>query len=177
MLHGRYSDLVVLSRPEPDDSGGGLSRESTAMLTLGLGRPVMLVPASWRGEAIGQKVAVSWSATRESVRAITDALPILKRAREVDILVFNARGQRVQHGAEPGADIGLYLARHGVRVTTHDDVTPVDVGNSLLSRAADLGSDMIVMGSFGHSRLRQLVLGGVSETVLESSPVPVLMSH
>ena len=77
MLHGRYSDLVVLSRPEPDDSGGGLSRESTAMLTLGLGRPVMLVPASWRGEAIGQKVAVSWSATRESGPAWSSSWPTL----------------------------------------------------------------------------------------------------
>lgn len=177
LLHGRYCDALVLSRPDPEDEGGGLTRDSTAMLTLSLGRPVILVPASWRGEPIGTRIAVSWSATRESVRAVHDAMPLLRAAREVDVLVFNAKSQRGRHGAEPGADIGLYLARHGVKVTTHDEVTQVDVGNSLLSRVSDLGSDMVVMGSFGHSRLRELILGGVSETVLRSSPIPVMMSH
>ncbi len=120
---------------------------------------------------------VAWNATRESVRAVVDALPLLKQASAVEVVVFNADRATGEHGQEPGADIGLYLARHGVKVTVHDDVTAIDVGNSLLSRAADWGSDLIVMGAYGHSRLRQMFLGGVSDTVIKSSPVPVLMSH
>jgi len=78
----------------------------------------------------------------------------------------------------PGADIGLYLARHGIKVTVSQQSAPdVDVGNQLLSRAADLGADLIVMGAWGHSRLQELVLGGVTQAILQSMTVPVLMSH
>jgi nucleotide-binding universal stress UspA family protein len=82
------------------------------------------------------------------------------------------------HGDVPGADIGLYLSRHGVKVTVSQfQADDVDVGNQLLSRAADLDSDLIVMGAYGHSRMSELILGGVTRTLLESMTVPVLMSH
>ena len=177
MLHGRYADLLVLARPERPDPADALSAEDTSALLLGLGRPVLLVPGSWRDGPIGRRIAVAWSASRESARSVSDALPLLRRAAEVDVLVFNVNPTDGRHGAEPGADIATFLARHGVRVTVHNEVTPVDVGNSVLSRLADLDSDLLVMGAFGHSRLRELVMGGVTETVLRSSPVPVLMSH
>ena len=176
LLNGRYADLVVLSRPEAASPDNGLGYDDTAEVLLGIGRPVALVPGSWSDAPVGKRIALAWSATRESARAVTDALPLLKAADEVDVLVFNP-AKAGGHGAEPGADIATYLARHGVRITVHNEATQVDVGNSLLSRLADLGSDLLVMGAFGHSRLRQLVLGGVSETVLRSSPIPVIMSH
>ncbi len=176
MLHGRYSDAVVLSRPDTQSEAGSLDYEAVSLLALGVGRPVLLVPNSWQDGPIARRALVAWSATRESVRAVVDALPLLKKAEAVDVAVFNA-SKIGGHGQEPGADIGLYLARHGVNVTVHDDVTAIDVGNALLSRASDWNSDLIVMGAFGHSRLREIFLGGVSDTVLKSSPVPVLMSH
>lgn len=176
MLHGRYSDAVVLSRPDTAAENGCLDYEAVSLLALGIGRPVVLVPNSWTDAPVARRVLVAWSSTRESVRAVVDALPLLKRADSVDVAVFNA-SKVGGHGQEPGADVGLYLARHGVKVTVHDDVTAIDVGNALLSRASDWNSDLIVMGAFGHSRLREIFLGGVSDTVLKSSPVPVLMSH
>jgi nucleotide-binding universal stress UspA family protein len=176
-LHGRYSDLIVLARPSEPVTYGAMDEPDTASVLMGAGRPVLLVPGSWRQAPVGRRIALAWSETRESARAASDALPLLRRAGEVDVLVFNARPDERRHGAEPGADIATFLARHGVRVTVHNETSPLDVGNALLSRLADLDSDLLVMGAYGHARLREMVLGGVTRTVLRSSPVPVLMSH
>ena len=101
-----------------------------------------------------------------------------KRAAQVDVVAFEPARSGADHGEEPGADIALYLARHGVKVTvSRVDAPDLDVGNQLLSRAFDLSADLIVMGAWGHSRLRELILGGVTRTLLESMTVPVLMAH
>ena len=105
-------------------------------------------------------------------------LPFLKAAKEVIVLVVDPHTSANGHGPEPGADIATWLSRHGVKVAVQRDVAPdTDVGNVILSRAADHGADLMVMGVYGHSRLREMVLGGVSRTVLSSMTVPVLMSH
>jgi nucleotide-binding universal stress UspA family protein len=94
------------------------------------------------------------------------------------VAVFDPERGRRNHGEQPGADIGLYLARHGVKVSAHrQSGAGFDVGAQILSRAADTGADLIVIGAYGHSRMRELVLGGVTRTMLESMTVPVLMSH
>ena len=103
-------------------------------------------------------------------------MPMLARAQAVHLASFNPRD--TDHGDVPGADIGLTLARHGVKVSVEQQTSEdTDVGNQILSRAADLQADLIVMGAYGHARLRQLVLGGVTRTLLETMTVPVLMSH
>jgi nucleotide-binding universal stress UspA family protein len=174
-LHARYADLVVVGQADPGDDGG-VAPEFPAMLTLAAGRPVMIVPYVGRFETVGKRILVAWNAGRESTRALTDALPQLRLADTVSVVAFNPRGP--DHGQVPGADIGLYLARHGVPVeVSHYRAEDIDTGNQLLSRAADLGSDLIVMGAYGHSRLRETVMGGVTRTILESMTVPVLMSH
>ena len=109
--------------------------------------------------------------------AVTAAIPLLKRAQNVDVVVFNPDSRGDAHGEMPGADIGLYLARHNIKVNVVRQKTDIDVGNALLSIATDLGSDMIVMGGYGHSRFREILLGGVTRTVLESMTVPILMAH
>ena len=119
---------------------------------------------------------VAWSASREAARALTDALPLLKRAENVEVVAFQPH--KADHGEQPGADIGLFLARHGVKVTASEQHGgEVDVGAQILSRAADLDVDLIVMGAYGHSRIRELVLGGATRTLLESMTAPTLMSH
>ncbi|MBI2961620.1 MAG: universal stress protein [Betaproteobacteria bacterium] len=174
-LHARYVDLIVLGQTDPADDGG-VAPEFPAMLTLAAGRPVLIIPYVGKFDALGKRALVAWNASRESTRAVTDAIPMLKLADTVNVVAFNPRSP--DHGQVPGADIGLYLARHGLRVeVSHYRAEDIDAGNQLLSRAADLGSDLIVMGAYGHSRLRETVMGGVTRTILESMTVPVLMSH
>ena len=139
---------------------------------------MLVVPYAFERRPVGRRVLVAWNASREAARAVSDALPLLKRAGQVDVVAFEPGKSGAAHGEEPGADIALYLARHGVKVTvSRVDAPDLDVGNQLLSRAFDLSADLIVMGAWGHSRLRELVLGGVTRTVLESMTVPVLMAH
>jgi nucleotide-binding universal stress UspA family protein len=175
-LSARYADLVVAGQPTAEDAGDlrGLADE----LALSAGRPVLFVPYAGRFPALGKRVLVAWDAGREAARAVSDALPLLRRAEAVEVTAFDPERGRRGHGQEPGADIGLYLARHGVKVqAARQSGAGFEVGAQILSRAADQGADLIVMGAYGHSRVRELVLGGVTRTILESMTVPVLMSH
>ncbi len=176
-LHARYADLIVVGQKEPGDASG-VSGEFAHRLPLAAGRPVLFVPYASEKRPVGERVIVAWDAGRESARAVVDALPFLAAAREVKIATFNAGRAGDRHGEAPGADVGLFLARHDVKVSVaRFQSENRDIGNQLLSRAADLGSDLIVMGAYGHSRLAELVLGGATRTILESMTVPVLMSH
>jgi nucleotide-binding universal stress UspA family protein len=172
-LNARYADLVIAGQPE---AGEPLAMGFAGDLVLSAGRPVLFVPYAGRFPATGKRVLVAWNGSREAARAVTDALPLLARAEAVELVAFNpASGE---HGETPSADIALYLARHGVKATAARQSAPdVDVAGQILSRAADTSADLIVMGGYGHSRLRELVLGGVTRTMLEAMTVPVLMSH
>lgn len=176
-LHGRYADLLVIGQHDAEDENVLSDPALPEDLVLDSGRPTLVVPYAGKFEQIGQQVMVAWDASREAARAVTDALPLLKMARQVEIVVVNADRRAGTHGNEPGADVALFLARHGVKVDVHQDVSRIDVGNTLLSRAADAGTDLIVMGAYGHSRMRELVLGGVTRTILSEMTVPVLMAH
>jgi nucleotide-binding universal stress UspA family protein len=174
-LHARYADLVVAGQANDADASG-VEPDFVERLLLAAGRPVLVVPYAGNFTDVGKRVLVAWNASREATRALTDAIPLLRDAETVHVIAFDPAG--APHGAVPGADIGLYLARHGIKVTVSQQSAPdVDVGNQLLSRAADLDADLIVMGAWGHSRLQELVMGGVTRTILESMTVPVLMSH
>jgi len=174
-VSARYADLVVAGQPEPGDpsEARGLADE----LALFTGRPVLFVPYAGKFSAVGQRVLVAWDAGREAARAVSDAMPFLREAQAVEVCAFDPeRGHR--HGAVPSADVGLWLARHGVKVqAARQSGAGFEVGSQILSRAADFGADLIVMGAYGHARVRELVLGGVTRTLLEAMTVPVLMSH
>lgn len=175
-VHARYADLVVAGQPESVETSG-VERDFVERVFLTSGRPVLILPHSGPVEMSVDHALVAWNASREATRAVTDALPLLQAAKRVDVVSFNPRRQE-GHGAIPGADIGLWLARHGVSVRVSEEhAEDVDVGNQLLSRAADLGSNFIVMGGYGHSRVVELVMGGATRTILHSMTVPVLMAH
>jgi len=177
VLQARYADLVVIGQQNPDWQSG-IDGDFQRSLPLAVGRPVLVVPYAFERRPVGHRVLVAWNASREAARAVSDALPLLKRAGHVHVVAFQPDRSPGAHGAEPGADIGLYLTRHGVKVTaSRYEASDVDIGNQLLSRASDLSADLIVMGAWGHSRLRELVLGGVTRTLLQSMTVPVLMAH
>lgn len=176
-LHGRYADLVVLGQADPqaDESAGAAVVSATLF---GAGRPVLVVPHSGRFDAIGRRVLVGWNASREASRAVHDALPLLTGAELVTIAAVNPRRGLGAHGEEPGADIARHLARHGVAVQVEHSVAPeIGAGDILLNRAADLSADLLVVGAYGHSRLREMFLGGVTRTLLQQMTVPVLLSH
>lgn len=147
-------------------------------MVLSAGRPILVVPKVAGPPECGKTVMLCWNASRESARAAADALPFLQAASKVIVLCVDPRSSRYGHGDEPGADVATWLARHGINTTVQRDVAfDGDVGSVILSRAADHAVDLIVMGLYGHSRLRELVLGGASRTLLAEMTVPVFMSH
>lgn len=177
-LSARYADVLIAGQPEPADAiPSGLAIGFQEEVLLSTGGPVLFVPYAGKFERVGSRVLVAWDAGREAARAVSDALPLLRRADHVEVVVFDPE-KSLSHGEIPGADISLYLARHGVKASAAQLTgAGMDVGNQILSRAADLGSDLIVMGGYGHSRMRELMLGGATRTVMETMTVPVLMSH
>jgi nucleotide-binding universal stress UspA family protein len=140
------------------------------------GRPVIVVPYIQKQGLKLDRVLVGWDGGRNAARAIADALPFLNRAKLIDIVIVTTG--RSKSDEVPGADIGHHLARHGVKVEIQKIVAPdVDVPNAILSYAADTSADFLVMGGYGHSRLREFVLGGATRGILTSMTIPVLMSH
>lgn len=174
----RYADLVVIGQVDQETADGPEQRDFPDHAILAAGRPTLVVPYAGAFPTLGEHAVIAWNATRESTRAVTDALPLLKRAKKVTVIVGDAKPGAGGHGDTPGADVALYLARHGVSVEVSPERTAgIDVGSLLLSRISDLGADLLVMGAYGHSRVRELVLGGVTRTLLREMTVPVLMSH
>ena len=174
-LHARYADLVVINQTDPQSTDASHFADG---VLLSVGRPVLLVPYVGGTSGFGRNILVCWNASREASRAVTDALPLLKAAQKVTILSIDGEESRAGHGESPGSDIALYLARHGVNpVVVQTASGSVDVGSVILSRSFDIGADLIVMGAYGHSRAREIVLGGATRTVLQSMTAPVLMSH
>lgn len=176
-LQARYADLVVIGQTDLEEQNPSTMPDFPEYVVLNSGRPVLVVPYAGRFDTFGKRVMIAWDASISATRAVTASIPILRRADTVDVVVFNPDSKGDAHGEQPGADIALYLARHNVKVNVVRQNSKIDIGNSLLSAATDLASDMIVMGCYGHSRFREILLGGVSRTVLESMTVPVLMGH
>ncbi len=177
-LHARYADLAILGQLDPERAETDLARPRPEQVALASGRPVLIVPYAGHFDNVGRRVLIAWNATREAARAVSDSMPLLTSAELVTVLTIDPREGPHGHGEIPGADIALHLARHGVKTETERTISAgLPVGEALLSRAADLGADLIVMGAYGHSRVRELLLGGATRSVLRSMTVPVLMSH
>jgi nucleotide-binding universal stress UspA family protein len=169
----RYADLAVVGQRSDDTSDSDLP-ESVAIAS---GRPVLVVPHIGYSKPIGGNVLLAWNASAQAAHAATAALPLLAKAKKVTLLVIDGPGDGA-HGDEPGADAARWLARHGVKVEVmRESSGGIDAGNVILSRVLDLDIDLIVMGVYGHSRFREFVLGGASNTILSSMTVPVLMAH
>jgi nucleotide-binding universal stress UspA family protein len=176
-LQARYSDLVVVSQAALDEFRPRLRSDFPEYVLMNGSRPTLVLPQrSVQGE-IGRSVTVAWNGSPEAVRAITTAIPLLKRAQNVNLVVLEAGKEADLHGDEPGADMALYLARHGIKVQVTATGAGRDDGDALLSFATDTGADLIVMGAYGHSRFREFLLGGMTRTALGSSPVALWMSH
>jgi nucleotide-binding universal stress UspA family protein len=170
----RRFDLAIVGQSEPDSSSvEDIIAENTLFAS---GRPQILVPYIQKAPLKLDKVMLCWDGSRQAARAIGDAMPLLVKSQRVEVaIVANERGKEDQI---EGADMAEHLARHGLKVTVHRiGGGGIDVADALLSHAADSGADFMVMGGYGHSRLREFVLGGVTHSILRSMTIPVLMSH
>ncbi|MFZ3354319.1 MAG: universal stress protein [Xanthobacteraceae bacterium] len=170
----RRFDLAIVGQPEPDK--GAVEELIAESVLFEAGRPVIIVPYIQKAPLKLDRVMACWDGSRPAARAIADAMPLLERAGLVEVvIVSNERGKRDEI---PGADMGQHLARHGLKVDIKRiSEGSIDVADALLSHAADFSADLIVMGGYGHSRLREFVLGGVTHSILKSMTAPVLMSH
>jgi nucleotide-binding universal stress UspA family protein len=176
-LQARYCDLVVIGQTLTTNAPAFLRADFPEYVLLHCARPVLVVPPRGKLGKVGEKVTVAWNGSPNALRAITSAIALLRRARQVELLLFNAGAGGALHGELPGADMALFLARHGVRVEVKLAEAAGNVGEALLEQAAKAGSDLIVMGAYGHSRFREILLGGATRTALLASPLPLWMAH
>ena len=173
----RCADLIIVAQEETDPFG--LRTDIPGAVTYETGRPVLIIPAMGEFESVGKRVMVAWNASRESARAAFDALPMLKAADEVRIVAVDPPATDESKDIVLGEELALTLARHGVSVEVSAVFRDggVSIGDQILNEAADGGSDLVVMGCYGHSAMRESLFGGATRDMLEAMTVPVLMSH
>lgn len=178
VLHARYADLTVLGQRIQGRLDAGAAPELPDHVVVDVGRPAIVVPYEDPPDTIARRVLLAWNASRAAARATNDALPILQEADEVRIMVINPKKGVMGHGELPGADIATHLARHGVKgevvEVTADRKT---VGDELIAQCQAFNADMMVIGSYGSFRLRELVFGGTTRHILANMTVPVFMSR
>ncbi|MFO8155038.1 MAG: universal stress protein [Thiohalospira sp.] len=178
-LQARYADLLVVGQMDPDRPADLVPGDMPGQAAVLAGRPVLALPYAWQRRPIGARVVIGWNGGRESARAVADALPMLRAAETVRVVVVGSQqGPRERHGDLPGADIAAHLARHGVPVEAYSQgISDIPVPDALLSAAADFDADLLVMGAYGRSRFREMVLGGTTRRILNEMTLPVLLSH
>lgn len=171
--HARFADLVVVSqstrRSSEDERGVRLAEE----VILASGSPTIVVPEAGAFEKTIDRVVIAWNGSRESSRAVRDALPILKTVEKVILFSVNADDNQL-----PAAELARFLARHGVKVhDTHAIASDIDVGDAILNAVTDNSADLLVMGAYGHARLREFVFGGATRHILRHMTSPTLLTH
>jgi nucleotide-binding universal stress UspA family protein len=176
MEHGRAADLIVAAQTDPDWDVSPLL-DFPERLALESGRPVLVIPYAGRYSNIGRRVVIAWKAGRESARATFDALPLLQGAESVHILEVKDRAD-AESTLGPDTSIAAALARHGIKPEVRTSIaSDISIGDEILSRAADLDADLLVMGAYGHSRFREIVFGGATRHIARHMTLPTLFSH
>lgn len=176
--HGHCSDLVLLGQAHPDMPDHAQAQAVVEQVVLHSSRPVLVVPYVGAFENLGDNVLVAWNDSRESARAVADAMPLLTRAKQVRVLQCTTPlGIEDDTLVERLEALRRWLMWHGVDAEVRHEATAIDVGNALLSRAADFEADLLVMGAYGHARWTERILGGATRTLLATMTLPVLMSH
>lgn len=176
-VHARYADVAVMTRPS-EGAGVELREEIIEGVLFHSGRPALIAPPGWKGSTVGKRVLVAWDASREATRALSEADDLLENAEAVTVLTVDAKPKMFGHGDQPGSNIAAHLNRRGLPA----EVRNVDSGDrsassAILEEAQKFNADLIVMGGYAHSRLRELVFGGATRELLRATTVPLLMAH
>lgn len=180
LLESRYADLVVVSRESQPVAVPGMPAQARAVpeyIALHGARPILVVPPGWQEQRFPGTVVAGWDGSMQAIRAISAALPLLQQADAVKLALVNPDAMADVHGEEPGADMALYLARHGVKVEVVLEQSRGATGDALMGVARRAGAGLLVAGAFGHSRYREFVLGGVTRSLLGASSTPLLLAH
>jgi nucleotide-binding universal stress UspA family protein len=176
-VHARYADVAVLTRPS-EGPGVELREEIIEGVLFHSGRPALIAPPNWKGGTIGKKVVVAWDASREATRALSEADDLLEFAEAVTVLTVDAKPKMFGHGDQPGANIAAHLSRRGLSTSVRNvDSMGRSASLAILEEANVLGADLVVMGGYAHSRLRELVFGGATRELLRAANVPLLLAH
>jgi nucleotide-binding universal stress UspA family protein len=177
-LQARYCDLVVLGQLSGSHMPPLLRTNFTEYVLLHCARPVLVVPADAPPPAtLGQRILVAWNGSHSATRALSSALSLLERAEQVEVVVFNPEQGGDAHGEDPGADIGLYLARHRIAVQVSVAQAESETGSALMAYAERNNADLVVMGAYGHSRMREILLASVTGKALRTASLPLWMAH
>ena len=176
-IQGRYFDLVILGQTDPRWSSEYATGQ-TDQLVVSLGRPALIIPFIGAEAKPPKHILVAWDGSSAAARALNDALPLLQNADLVEVMTVNPGKDSVNEGDVPAHDICLHLARHDVTVEARvSHATDISTADLFLSHACDMGADLMVMGAYGHSRVREFIFGGVTKHMLKHMTIPVLMSH
>ena len=177
-LHARYADFCIMTAPERGADDAAKARAFFASMLFESGRPVLVVPTHHPIELPFRRVVVAWKPTRESTRALHDALILLAGTTSIDVVIVDPAIGDAQHGEDPGVDVATHLARHEVRVNVVNlSRSGQTVATTLLRHAAQIDAQLLVAGGYGHSRLREWVLGGTTRELLQAMHLPILFSH
>jgi len=175
-LHARYSDISIL--PSASGTDSAIAHHYFSALLMHSGRPVLTIPEAYTLADTPKRVVIAWQPTRETTRAVHDAMPFLQAAETVDVLIVDPEVNNDAHGQDPGTDIATQLARHGLHVKV---VCVKSSGKSVAlainGYLAHAGAHLLVAGGYGHSRLQEFLLGGVTRELLQTAAIPVLFSH
>lgn len=176
-VHARYADLTIVTHAAVSDL-----REARADMIEGVlfhsGRPVLVAPKGWTPRPIGKSIVIAWDASREATRAVSEARPLLAQCEHALVLTVDAKPRAFGHGEQPGQNIAAHLSRRGVKVDVRNaDSMGRPISEALLQEAEGYGADLLVMGAYGHSRLRELVFGGATRELLDESRLPLFMAH
>jgi nucleotide-binding universal stress UspA family protein len=172
-----FADLVVLSQNDPGESTSDVATNLPEYVVLNCTRPVLVVPHAHVIDSVGRRVLVAWNGSREATAAVGGALPLMRDAERVSVAMLGPPRHDASSGIDDQADLLAWLGRHGVQAGVLARAAAPDAGAQLLALGDELRADLIVMGCYGHTRFRELVLGGATRTVLRSMTVPVLMAH
>ncbi len=166
------ADMVIVGQPDPDEAVATTDYDLPADVVMRSGRPLLVIPYAGKYETDVKSAVIAWNGTREAARAVRDALPLMAGAR-AHVLAINP-----SETDPKAADVCAYLGRHGIEAD-HDEIHTRDLGpgDMILSRMSDLGAGLAVMGAYGHSRFREMILGGVTHHLLRHMTAPVLLSH
>lgn len=174
-FHARYADIVVVGQASPDDPAEPITVDLGGTVAIDAGRPVLLVPYAGTFSVAWKRIMIAWDSSRAATRAVHDAMDFLKAADHVDVVCVDPKESADR---DPGADIAAHLARHDVTAQAHRlSSGDLSTTETIISAMANMSSDLLVMGAYGHGRLGEIIFGGVTRNMQKYTPIPVLMSH
>lgn len=174
----RHADLTFVGQPNPSEKGKAFQESLLESVLHNSGRPVYVVPYIGRREAKVRKAVIAWDGGKKAVRAVNDAIPLMKGRKEVIVLVVNPKTRDEGFGGKQGENLISHLERYDINATVATVVNPeLPIDTSIQNYISDSGADLLIMGAFGHSRLREKAFGGVTDSILNQMIVPVLMSE